>query len=108
MLHRSCDNCRHFHSLLSADLGEHFGTCHRHPPRLVPFEMTDLPDHAADLEEMTRWPTVFRGDLCGEHDLKCETRDCREPADPSTLRDARHHCHWHWSQQPVGRAPWAA
>ena len=68
MMHRSCDNCRHFHTMLSADLGEHFGTCHRNPPRLVPFEMTDLDDRRADVEEMTRWPTVFCGDLCGEHD----------------------------------------
>jgi hypothetical protein len=88
--------------------GEHFGTCHRHPPRLVPFEMTDLPNDKADVEEMKRWPTVFHGDLCGEHDWKCEAHDCREPADPSTLRDVRQYCQWHWSQQPRGRAPWAA
>jgi hypothetical protein len=106
MMHRSCDNCRHFHTMLSADLGEHFGTCHRNPPRLVPFEMTDLDDLRADVEEMTRWPTVFCGDLCGEHDWKCETRDCRERARPREFGPSL--CAWHESQQPRGRAVWAA
>ena len=36
MMERSCGNCRHFHALLSADLGYFVGTCHRQPPSAVP------------------------------------------------------------------------
>ena len=53
-MHRACGNCRHFHDLLTPALGEHFGTCHRHPPAHVPFELADLDDLKADVEKMTR------------------------------------------------------
>jgi hypothetical protein len=105
---RSCDNCRHFHAMLSADLNEHFGTCHRNPPRLVPFELGDLDDRRADAEEMRRWPAVFCGDLCGKHEWRCEARDCREPARQHTLGDTRLYCYRHWARQPSGRSVFAA
>ena len=66
--------------MLSEALAEHFGTCHRHPPAHVPFDMADLPNTEADREEMKRWPTVFRGDLCGEHAWRCQARGCHEAA----------------------------